>query len=149
MSPDPTPDDFDWVAAQAKCSTPSMFEQLRTRVRADVQHRNGVLNRDDQWRFEFHDEGDEFEVTRLISSGIGAQPSGRPPQVTASVKFVREGRRIHVQGEDVDVEFVAIVTLDATGQCRFAVGEAYYADWEIRRMALEQLFFEESDDDGE
>ena len=42
-----------------------------------------------------------------------------------------------------------IVTLDATGQCRFAVGEAYYADWEIRRMALEQLFFEESDDDGE
>jgi hypothetical protein len=149
MSPDPTPDDFDWVAAQAKCSTPSMFEQLRTRVRADVQHRNGVLNRDDQWRFEFHDEGDEFEVTRLISSGIGAQASGRPPQVTASVKFVREGRRIHVQGEDVDVEFVAIVTLDATGQCRFAVGEAFYADWEIRRMALEQLFFEESDEDGE
>ena len=149
MSPDPTPDDFDWVAAQAKCSTPSMFEQLRTRVRADVQHRNGVLNRDDQWRFEFHDEGDEFEVTRLISSGIGAQASGRPPQVTASVKFVREGRRIHVQGGDVDVEFVAIVTLDATGQCRFAVGEAYYADWEIRRMALEQLFFEESHDDGE
>ena len=126
-----------------------MFEQLRTRVRADVQHRNGVLNRGDQWRFEFHDEGDEFEVTRLISSGIGAQASGRPPQVTASVKFVREGRRIHVQGEDVDVEFVAIVTLDATGQCRFAVGEAFYADWEIRRMALEQLFFEESDEDGE
>ena len=149
MSPDHVPDDFDWVAAQAKCSTPSMFEQLRTRVRADVQHRNGVLNRDDQWRFEFHDEGDEFEVTRLISSGIGAQASGRPPQVTASVKFVREGRRIHVQGEDVDVEFVAIVTLDATGQCRFAVGEAFYADWEIRRMALEQLFFEESDEDGE
>ena len=149
MSPDPTADDFDWVAAQAKCSTPSMFEQLRTRVRADVQHRNGVLNRDDQWRFEFHDEGDEFEVTRLISSSVGAQASGRPPQVTASVRFAREGRRIHVQGEDVDVEFVAIVTLDATGQCRFAVGEAYYADWEIRRMALEQLFFEESHDDGE
>jgi hypothetical protein len=29
------------------------------------------------------------------------------------------------------------------------VGEAVYADWEIRRMALEQLFFEESEDDGE
>jgi hypothetical protein len=25
------------------------------------------------------------------------------------------------------------------------VGEAVYSDWEIRRMALDQLFFEESD----
>jgi hypothetical protein len=149
MSPDPTPDDFDWVAAQAKCSTQFMFEQLRTRVRGDVQHRNGVFNRDDRWRFEFQDEGDEFEVLRLISSSVGAQASGRPPQVTASVRFMRNGRRIHVQGEDVDVDFVAVVTLDVSGQCRFAVGEAVYADWEIRRMALEQLFFEESDDDGE
>ena len=147
MSPDHVPDDFDWVAAQAKCSTESMFEQLRTRIRADVQHRNGVFNHEDQWRFEFHDDGDEFEVVRLVSSGT-AQPAGRhaPPRVTASVRFVRNGRRIHVQGEDVDVEFVAVVTLDVSGQCRFAVGEMVYADWEIRRMALEQLFFEESDD---
>ena len=147
MSPDHVPDDFDWVAAQAKCSTESMFEQLRTRIRADVQHRNGVFNHEDQWRFEFHGDGDEFEVVRLVSSGT-AQPAGRhaPPRVTASVRFVRNGRRIHVQGEDVDVEFVAVVTLDATGQCLFAVGEVFYADWQIRRMALEQLFFEESDD---
>ena len=149
MSPDPTLDDFDWVAAQAKCSTQSMFEHLRTRVHADVQQRNGVFNRSDRWRFEFHDEGDEFEVTRLISPGLGAQASGRAPQVSASVRFMRTGRRIHVQGEDVDVDFVAVVTLDVTGQCRFAVGEAVYADWEIRKMALEQLFFEETDNDGE
>jgi hypothetical protein len=146
MSPDHVPDDFDWVAAQAKCSTESMFEQLRTRIRADVQHRNGVFNHEDRWRFEFHDDGDEFEVVRLVVSG-NPQPAGRhAPRVTASVRFVRNGRRIHVQGEDVDVEFVAVVTLDATGQCLFAVGEVFYAEWQIRRMALEQLFFEESDD---
>jgi hypothetical protein len=145
MSPDHVSDDFDWVAAQAKCSTQSMFEQLRTRVRADVQHRNAVFNRADDWRFEFHDDGDEFEITRSVSTGMGAQATGRPPRVTASVRFARNGRRIHVQGEDLDVEFVAIVMLDATGQCRFAVGEAFYADWEIRKMALEQLFFEEAD----
>ena len=62
MSPEPTPDDFDWVAAQAKCSTQLMFEHLRTRVRGDVQHRNGVFNRGDHWRFEFHDEGDEMRA---------------------------------------------------------------------------------------
>jgi hypothetical protein len=39
--------------------------------------------------------------------------------------------------------FTAIVTLDTTGVCRFVVGEAIYSDWEIRRMALELLFFEE------
>jgi hypothetical protein len=87
-----------------------------------------------------HDEEDEFEITRLVPSGRSA------PRVTASVRFAMNGRRIEVHGEDVDVEFVAVVTLDVSGQCRFAVGEAIYADWEIRRMALEQLFFEESDD---
>ena len=28
---------------------------------------------------------------------------------------------------------------------RFVVGEAIYSEWEIRRMALEQLFFEEEE----
>src|SRR5687767_15144652 len=147
MSADHASDDFDWVGAQAKCSTQSMFEQLRARIQADVQNRNGIFDRDDHWRFEFHSDADEFEVTRLVGASGGAQPPGRgAPRVTGSVRFVRNGRRIHVQGEDVDVDFVAVVTLDPTGHCRFAVGEAVYVDWEIRRMALEQLFFEEADD---
>lgn len=140
MSADHAPDDFDWVGAQAKCSTQSMFERLRTQIRQDVQNRNGLFDRDDHWRFEFHEEDEEFEVSRLV-------PSGRSgTRVAALVRFERHGRRVHVQGEDVDVDFVAVVTLDVTGHCRFAVGEAMYADWEIRRMALEQLFFEESAD---
>jgi hypothetical protein len=32
------------------------------------------------------------------------------------------------------------------GTCRFVAGEAVYSDWELRRMALEQLFFEESEE---
>jgi hypothetical protein len=140
MSPDHVSDDFDWVGAQAKCSTQSMFERLLTRVREDVQNRNGLFDRDDQWRFEFHEDEGEFEVSRLVPTGRTGTRAG------ALVRFVRTGRRIHVQGEDIDVDFVAVVALDVTGQCRFAVGEAMCADWEIRRMALEQLFFEESDD---
>jgi hypothetical protein len=64
-------------------------------------------------------------------------------KVAAVVQFERVGRRIHVQGEDIDVDFTAIVTVDTSGACRFVVGEAMYSDWEIRRMALELLFFEE------
>jgi hypothetical protein len=133
-------DDFDWVTAQAKCSAALMFERLRTRVREDVQRRNGILNRQDGWKFEFHDEGDEFEVTRAVASGAMGT------KVTALVRFARVGERIHVHGEDLDVDFTAVVALDVSGLCRFVVGEAMYSDWEIRRLALEQLFFEETDD---
>jgi hypothetical protein len=137
MSQDHAPDDFDWVNAQAKCSAAEMFDRLRTRVREDVQRRNGIFNRNDGWKFEFHDDGDEFEATRAVATGS---------KVAAAVRFERAGRRIYVQGEEVDVEFTAVVTLDVTGLCRFVVGEAVYSEWEIRRMALEQLFFEESDE---
>jgi hypothetical protein len=62
------------------------------------------------------------------------------------VRFERAGPRIHVHSEDVDVDFTAILTLDPAGQCRFVVGEALYTDWEVRRMALELLFFDEPDE---
>jgi len=141
MSQDHAPDDFDWVAAQAKCSAASMFERLRTQVREDVQRRNGLFGRDDGWRFEFHEESDEFEVSR-----VAAASGFTIPRPGALVRFARAGRRIQVQGEDVDVDFTAVVTVDVSGVCRCVVGEAMYSEWEIRRMALEQLFFEETDD---
>lgn len=117
-----------------------MFDRLRAHVKQDVQRRNGQFGRNDGWKFEVYDEDEEFEVSRHVPAG------GTNTRVTASVRFERAGRRIHVQGEDIDVDFTAIVTLDVAGACRFVVGEAMYADWEIRRMALELLFFEDTDD---
>jgi len=137
-----TPADFDWVGAQAQCTARSMFERLRTRVREDVDKRNGLFERQDRWKFEFYDEDEaEFEVLRHVPL------RGTETTVQGVVTFVREGSRIRVRGEDVDVEFVAVVTLDVSGACRFLVGEAVYSDWEIRRMALELLFFEEFGDE--
>ena len=129
-------DDFDWVGAQAKCSAALMFDRLRTRVEEDVRRRNGLLDRHDGWKFEFYSEDDAFEVSRLVGPG----------KVGAVVQFERIGRRIHVQGEDIDVDLTAIVTVDTNGVCRFVVGEAMYSDWELRRMALELLFFEETEE---
>lgn len=128
-------DDFDWVSAQGKCSAALMFERLQTRVEEDVRRRNGMFDRQDGWKFEFYaeDDADVFEVSRLVGND----------KVTAVVQFERVGRRIHIQGEDIDVDFTAIVALDTSGLCRFVVGEAMYSDWELRRMALELLFFEE------
>jgi hypothetical protein len=135
MAQEPGSEDFDWVGAQAKCSAALMFDRLQTHVEEDVRRRNSLFDRHDGWKFEFfaEDDVDAFEVSRLVGNG----------KVAAVVQFERVGRRIHVQGEDIDVDFTAVVTLDTSGACRFVVGEAMYSDWELRRMALELLFFEE------
>jgi hypothetical protein len=140
MAPDQVPDDFDWVAAQSKCTAAAVFEMLRTRVREDVHRRNGLLGRHDGWTFEFSEDGDEFEVAR-------AEAGRRDGAVLAVVSFARSGRRILVHSEDLDVDVTAIVTLDPSGACKLIIGEAMYSDWEVRRMALEQLFFEEVEED--
>src|SRR6185436_1436614 len=64
-------DDFDWVDAQAKCSAALMFERLQTHVEEDVRRRNGLRGRSDGWKFEFYaeDDGDVFEVSRLVGNG--------------------------------------------------------------------------------
>ena len=135
MAQEQAPDDFDWVAAQAKCSAALMFERLGNRVEEDVRRRNSMFERRDGWKFEFYaeDGADVFEVSRLVGNG----------NVAAVVQFERVGRRIQIQGEDIDVDITAIVTVDTSGMCRFVVGEAIYSNWELRRMALELLFFEE------
>jgi hypothetical protein len=140
VAQDQASDEFDWVSAQAQCTVVTMFERLRTQVRADVQRRNGLLGRTDGWRFEFETEDDAFEVARVSGSLVD-------PKTNAVVTFERAGRRIHIHSEDIEIDITAIVTLDVGGACRFVVGEAIYSDWEIRRMSLELLFFEESEEE--
>ena len=137
MAPEQTPDDFNWVDAQANCNAASMFVRLQAGVVQDVRRRNGLLGRNDGLTFEVYEDTGEFEVTRVVAPGSRGSD--------AAVKFQHAGRRIHVHSEDVDVDFTAVVALDTTGVCRFVVGEAIYSEWEIRRMALEHLFFEEEE----
>jgi hypothetical protein len=139
MTRDQAPEDFDWVSAQAACLPATMFDRLRIGVKQDVERRNALVDVDDGFRFEFSDDGETFDVTRLEGSRFS------DPRIAALVRFERAGPRINVHGEDVDVDFTAVLTLDSAGQCRFAVAEALYAEWEIRRMALELLFFDEPD----
>jgi hypothetical protein len=143
MPEEHAPDDIDWVAAQSTCNAASMFARLQAGVKEDVQRRNGLSGRDDGWTFELHEDGAEFEVSRLVAWG------GTDSTVAALVRFERAGRRIEVHGDRVDVDFTAVVALDGAGVCRFVVGEAIYSEWEIRRMALEQLFFDDEEEDEE
>ena len=140
MSPDNPSDEFEWVSAKAACSATSMFERLRIGVKQDVERRNALMGPDDGSRFEFSEDEEGFEVARVEGSRF------TNPRVEGLVRFERDGRRIHIRSEDVDVDVTAILTLDPAGQCRFVVGEVLYADWEVRRLALELLFFEEPEE---
>jgi hypothetical protein len=140
MAPEDSSDQFDWVKARAECTAASKFEHLRAGVKQDVERRNALTRLDDGFRFEFSEDDEGFDVARVEGSRF------TNPKVAGLVRFERAGSRIHIRSEDVDVDFTAILTLDPAGQCRFVVGEALYADWEVRRLALELLFFEEPEE---
>ena len=137
MAADNVSDQVEWVSAKAQCTAAVMFERLRVGVKQDVERRNALVRLDEGSRFEFSEDSEGFDVARLE----GARFTNH--KVAALVRFERAGPRINVRGEDVDVDFTAVLTLDPAGQCRFVVGEALYAEWEVRRMALELLFFDE------
>ena len=127
-------DSFDWVTAQAGCSAEFMFQKLMDGAKTDVDRRNAAtFGRKDGWRFEFHVDEDGFEVTRHTATTKDA----------AFVTFQREGPRITISGDGVDVQLTAIVAINAQGDCRYFIGEGEYLGWEVRKQALEQLFFED------
>jgi hypothetical protein len=133
-----TTDDFDWVSAQAACSTAQMFQRLLDGARKDVEQREkAASDREDRWGFEVHsDDEDHFEVARTTNSG----------KAGAFVTFERVGPRINITGDGVDVELFAMVGINHAGECRYFVGEVEYLGWEIRKMALDLLFFEQPEE---
>jgi hypothetical protein len=114
-----------------------MFQRLLDGARQDVERRNASgFGRDDGWRFELHaDDDDHFEVSRVA----GAKSS-------AFVTFERDGPRINISGDGVDVELFAVVGINPNGACRYFVAEHEYLGWEIRKLALDTLFFERDED---
>ena len=135
---DSTAHDFDWVSAQSGCTAELMFKRLLEGARTDVDRRNAAaFGRSDGWRFEVHsDDDDSFEVTRIAGSA----------QASAFVTFEREGPRINITGDGVDVQLFAIVSINHAGECRYYVGEQEYLGWEVRKLALDTLFFEREDE---
>ena len=130
-------DSFDWVSAQAGCSAELMFEKLTAGVKADVDRRNGAtFGRKENWRFEFNQDEDGFEVVR----------TGGTSREAGYVTFQREGPRINISGDGVDVQLTAIVGINANGDCRYVIGEGEFLGWEVRKQALEQLFFDSGDE---
>lgn len=132
--------DFDWVTAQSACSAASVFHNLLAGMQKDVERRNGLKDHGN-WRFAVVEIENGFEVTRAEARQF------ERGEIQAAVTVHLEGPRINIKGDGVDVDLTILTGLNPSGACRLFVGEAEYAEWEVRKMALELLFFEEAEDE--
>jgi hypothetical protein len=119
--------DFNWVEARLNCCAEKVFAQLQAGVTNDVATINEVA-RGAGVKFEVSPHGLRFLVIR---EGKGVK----------KVQFVLEKNVISVLAGD-QARFSAAPTMNPAGQCVLIVNGQEMEPWQVRRMALEQLFFE-------
>ena len=120
-------EDFDWVTAREKCSPGSVFELLRLQVKEDVETRNKSIKEErDAFRFNQNE--------KLFSVVLPSEP------LRYGVTFSLKGEKIIVERKNKPF-LEATLTLNDEGECRLKVNGQEREFWQVRRMALEDLFF--------
>jgi hypothetical protein len=135
MTEKPVPLEFDWVTARAECSLYRVFKELREGVTQDVEKRNTCKQPDNPNKWTVGAASDRaFSVFR--------EENKFHPKF-ASVDFLLSDKGITVVGSGKnDSKFTAITSLNNEGRCIFKVGKAELEQWQVRRMALEAIFFD-------
>lgn len=125
--------EFDWVTARAGCSLNQVFEKLRAQVKEDVDLRHGLRPHATHYAFRFISEGPTF--TALVEGN----------RIHHSVIFSLRNKEqvITVSTDNDDLLFHAEVTLNDEGKCVVKINDQERELWQMRKMALEKLFFTE------
>ena len=126
-----TPREFDWVTARSECSLLKIFETLCLQLGQDVETRN--LKRGERPFYKFDTARIPTAITVFLDT----------PMVTGeAVRFSLTEHDITVTDSLGEVMFRAVPTLSGNdGGCRVKVNDQELELWQIRRMALEDLFF--------
>ena len=122
--------DLDWVRERFSCSLAKIFETLKLHVESDVSSRNALREPGTPYKFSLTNHGNTFTVFSESSSPI------------KSVVFALLDRSISVSDGDRGKMFEATITLNDEGQCKAKINGQERELWQMRRMALEKLFFE-------
>jgi hypothetical protein len=131
------PPDFDWVTATARWSPGEAFMRLRSMAKANVDARNaaGATGTDGASRFGFHEHGPmNFAVTdRWVK------------QERRAVDFKLEGDAIVIATDDEHAPIKAHPVLTRDGQSNFRIEDETRsrAPWQLLRLALKDLFFQD------
>lgn len=123
------PEDFDWVSARNSYSLVKVFEKLRIQIEEDVKARN-TLRREQRWYV--------FSVVSAGNNAFSVVVEGNC--IHDSIRFTLGEGKISVWAKE-GLLFEATVTLCNDGECRAKINGQEYDLWQMRRTALEELFF--------
>jgi hypothetical protein len=130
--PERKPDDFDWISARAACSPIVIFEKLKLLIQTDAETRNKLRNKNTgEPYFKFIEASTNRFSVVAESIGLG---------IHKSVSFSLVNGEISAASAD-GILFKATVTLCNDGICRAQISGQEYDLWQLRKMALEELFF--------
>ncbi len=119
---------FDWITARSSCSLPNVFKALRLQVIEDVKARNALRPSNSSYEFSVVEHGADFAV--LLEA----------KDVQRSVMFSLAEHAISVRGDEGAQMFEVTLTFNDEGECRLNVNGKGRDLWQVRRLALEELF---------
>jgi hypothetical protein len=120
---------WDWVTERSSCTYPKVFSALLSDVEADVKSRNALRPQNAPYEFSVEEKGSEFAVVLQAKD------------VRKSVTFVLADHAIIVRADDESFKFEVALAFSRDGKCKLKVNDEDRNRWQVRRMALEDLFF--------
>lgn len=134
---EPREPEWNWVQARAECSAVTMFERVRTGAIANTTARNAIRQFDrpgNRFKVDPHGEGRGFTVFDTWGT------------VRRAVDVTLEHDVLHIlvdlpAGQNTTID--AAITLNDEGVCKFKVGTRELDPWQLLKMALEPLFFQD------
>lgn len=119
----------DWVTQRFACSLPAVFKNLRLQVEEDVKARNGLRPENAPYEFSVTDKNGEFVVS--VRSGDNSK----------AVTFRLAQHSILVGDDTGNPMFEITLSFSDQGHCQLIVNKQILEDWQVRRLALEDLLF--------
>ena len=133
MTDEPLEPEFNWGTARNACSVAAMFLQLRDEVQGDVNQAKDAFKGSGR-SFDFKKGRDKFTVFEGIR-----------PLRTVSFSLNDTHTAILVEQDNGDgresESFQVMLTLNKEKQCRYLLGTDELESWQLRKRALERLFF--------
>jgi len=127
------PSAFDWVTERSKCSIEGMFSSLLLEVKSDVEVRESISKRTS--------DASTFAV-REVAQGAFMVVRRRVTD-HKQVDFLRKENEIEITGYLGNLTRIgAGLTLNEDGECVFVVDGKSLVSWQLRRIALDALFFD-------
>ena len=131
------PPNFNWVKERFACSLLLVFKSLEEGVRKDVETMDGLVNSKEDIIFKTHTSSNkQFSAIRIDDAVRGISRS-------VDFRLSEDGIRVYLSTPNGEEEFLftANVTLDDEGHCKLRVREENLDQWQVRKRALENLFF--------